>query len=104
GEGVAVVGGGDGGPPDTSLPGQLVIDGGEEFWDFEAKYLDEASGMEIPAPIPPVAAAEIRRLAAAAFDAVSCEGLARVDFFYTADGQILINEINTMPGMTPASR
>jgi hypothetical protein len=49
------------------------------------------------------AASEIRRLACAAFDAISCEGLARVDFFYTPAGQILVNEINTMPGMTPAS-
>jgi D-alanine-D-alanine ligase len=100
---VSVLEGIDGAPPDTSLPGQLIIDGGEEFWDFEAKYLDAASGMEIPAPIPAAASVEIRRLAAAAFDAVSCEGLARVDFFYTADGQILINEINTIPGLSPAS-
>ena len=47
--------------------------------------------------------AEIRRLAAAAFDAVSCEGLARVDFFYTSSGQVLVNEINTMPGLSPTS-
>src|SRR6185295_4708647 len=46
---------------------------------------------------------EIRRMACAAFDAISCEGLARVDFFYTPAGQVLVNEINTMPGMTPAS-
>jgi D-alanine-D-alanine ligase len=100
---VSVLQGENGAPPDTSVPGQLLIDGGEEFWDFEAKYLDSASGMAIPAPIPAAAATEIRRLAAAAFDAVSCEGLARVDFFYTPDGQILINEINTIPGLSPAS-
>jgi D-alanine-D-alanine ligase len=100
---VSVLQGIDGAPPDTSLPGQLLVDGGEEFWDFEAKYLDSASGMAIPAPIPDSAIAEIRRLAAAVFEAVSCEGLARVDFFYTSDGQILINEINTMPGLSPAS-
>jgi len=99
----SVLEGRDGGPPDTSLPGQLLIDGGEEFWDFEAKYLDEASGMAIPAPIPAEHQEEIRRMAALAFDAVSCEGLARVDFFYTPDGQILINEINTIPGLSPAS-
>jgi D-alanine-D-alanine ligase len=92
-----------GGLPDTSIPGQLLIEGGEEFWDFEAKYLDQASGMAIPAPIPAGALAEIRRLTADAFDAVSCEGLARVDFFYTPDGRILINEINTIPGLSPAS-
>jgi D-alanine-D-alanine ligase len=98
-----VLQGADGAPPETSMPGQLLVDGGEEFWDFEAKYLDAASGMAIPAPIPDSATAEIRRLAAAAFDAVSCEGLARVDFFYTTDGRILVNEINTMPGLSPAS-
>jgi D-alanine-D-alanine ligase len=100
---VSVLEGVDGAPPDTSLPGQLLVDGGEEFWDFEAKYLDPASGMAIPAPIPDAATAEIRRLAAAAFEAVSGEGLARVDFFYTRSGEILINEINTMPGLSPAS-
>jgi D-alanine-D-alanine ligase len=100
---VSVLEGENGSPPDTSLPGQLLIDGGEEFWDFEAKYLDSASGMAIPAPIPEAAIQEIRRLAALAFDAVACEGLARVDFFYTSDGEILVNEINTMPGLSPAS-
>jgi D-alanine-D-alanine ligase len=100
---VSVLEGIDGAPPDTSLPGQLVIEGGEEFYDFEAKYLDPAGSMAIPAPIPADAIAEIRRLAAAAFDAVSCEGLARVDFFYTSDGQVLLNEINTIPGLSPTS-
>ncbi len=100
---VSVLEGVDGGPPETSLPGQLLVDGGEEFWDFEAKYLDAASGMAIPAPIPDSAIAETRRLAAAAFEAVSCEGLARVDFFYTPGGEVIINEINTMPGLSPAS-
>ncbi len=93
----------DGGLPDTSVPGQLLLAGGEEFYDFEAKYLDSASEIVIPAPVPDAAAAEIRRLAAAAFDAVSREGLARVDFFYTSDGQIVLNEINTMPGLSPTS-
>jgi D-alanine-D-alanine ligase len=93
----------EGAPPDTSLPGQLTIEGGQEFFDFEAKYLDEASGMVIPAPIPTEHRQEIRRMAALAFEAVSCEGLARVDFFYTPDGQILINEINTIPGLAPTS-
>jgi D-alanine-D-alanine ligase len=93
----------EGAPPDTSLPGQLTIEGGQEFFDFEAKYLDEASGMVIPAPIPAEHRQEIRRMAALAFEAVSCEGLARVDFFYTPDGQILINEINTIPGLAPTS-
>jgi D-alanine-D-alanine ligase len=99
----AVLEGLDGAPPDTSMPGQLMVDGGEAFFDFEAKYLDDANGMAIPAPIPADHLEEVRRMAAAAFEAVSGEGLARVDFFYTPDGEILLNEINTMPGMTAAS-
>ena len=100
---VAVLEGIDGTDPDTSLPGELRLDGGEEFYDFEAKYLDQASGMLIPAPIPAGDAARIREMAAIAFKAVSAEGLARVDFFYTPDSHILVNEINTFPGMSPTS-
>ena len=100
---VSVLEGVAGGPPDTSLPGQMLIEGEDEFYDFGTKYLDPEDRMAIPAPIPADDASEIRRMAAEAFDAVSCEGLARVDFFYTAGGQILINEINTLPGMTPTS-
>jgi D-alanine-D-alanine ligase len=99
----AVLEGVDGGPPEASLPGQVMVGGGSDFYDFEAKYLADGTHMVIPAPIPDPAIAEVQRLACAAFDAISCEGLARVDFFYTPDGQVLINEINTMPGMTPAS-
>jgi D-alanine-D-alanine ligase len=99
----SVLEGEHGAPPDTSLPGELLIDGGEEFFDFEAKYLDQANGMAIPARIPVEHQQEIRRMAALAFEAVSGEGLARVDFFYTRDGQILINEINTIPGLSPTS-
>ncbi len=99
----AVLEGTDGGPPEASLPGQVLVGGDADFYDFRAKYLADETGMVIPAPIPDAAVAEIRRLACAAFDAISCEGLARVDFFYTPDGRIVVNEINTMPGMTPAS-
>lgn len=99
----AVLEGIDGGPAEASLPGQVVVDPGYEFYDFEAKYLAPDTGMVIPAPIPDSAIERIRGLACEAFDAISCEGLARVDFFYTSDGKILVNEINTMPGMTAAS-
>jgi D-alanine-D-alanine ligase len=100
---VAVLQGLDGAPPDISLPGELRLEGDEEFYDFEAKYLSGSSGMLIPAPIPAADLQRIREMAAVAFDAVSAEGLARIDFFYLPDGQILINEINTFPGMSPTS-
>jgi D-alanine--D-alanine ligase len=99
----AVLEGVDGGPPEASVPGQVLVSADADFYDFEAKYLADSATMQIPAPIPAGAADEIRQLACAAFDAISCEGLARVDFFYTTSGQVLVNEINTMPGMTAAS-
>jgi D-alanine--D-alanine ligase len=99
----AVLEGIDGAPPDASVPAQVVVGGGAEFYDFQAKYLAADTTMAIPAPIGDDATAEVRRLACAAFDAVSCEGLARVDFFCTHAGEIVLNEINTMPGMTSAS-
>ena len=99
----AVLEGLDGGPPEASVPGQVVVDAGSLFYDFEAKYLAQGTTMAIPAPIPATAAAQIRQMACTAFEAISCEGLARVDFFYTPAGAILVNEINTMPGMTPTS-
>ena len=99
----AVLEGLDGGSPEASAPGMIVVDPHATWYDFEAKYLAEESRMEIPAPIPSAAAARVRSLACAAFDAIDCEGLARVDFFYTPSGEVVVNEINTMPGMTPTS-
>jgi D-alanine-D-alanine ligase len=99
----AVLEGVDGGPPEASVPGQIVVDPHSAFYDFQAKYLGAESRMDIPAPIPAAATERIRQLACAAFEAISCEGLARVDFFYTPAGEIIVNEINTMPGMTPTS-
>jgi len=99
----AVLEGLDGGSPEASVPGMIVVDPHATWYDFEAKYLAEESRMEIPAPIPAAAAARVRSLACAAFDAIDCEGLARVDFFYTPSGEVVVNEINTMPGMTPTS-
>jgi D-alanine-D-alanine ligase len=99
----AVLEGLGGGAPEASVPGQIVVDPHSAFYDFDAKYLGAESRMDIPARIPAAAAERVRQLACAAFDAISCEGLARVDFFYTPAGEVLINEINTMPGMTPSS-
>lgn len=99
----AVLEGLDGGSPEASVPGMIVVDPRATWYDFEAKYLAAESQMQIPAPIPDLAAARLRSLACAAFDAIGCEGLARVDFFYTPAGEVIVNEINTMPGMTPSS-
>jgi D-alanine--D-alanine ligase len=99
----AVLEGIDGGPPDASVPAQVLVGGGADFYDFRAKYLEADTGLVVPPPIPGEHIEQIRQLACAAFEALSCEGLARVDFFYTPDGQIVLNEINTMPGMTSAS-
>jgi D-alanine-D-alanine ligase len=99
----AVLEGVDGGPTEASVPGQIITGPQSTWYDFEAKYLRPASRMEIPAPMPAEAAERVRALACAAFDALSCEGLARVDFFYTPAGEVVVNEINTMPGMTPTS-
>ncbi len=99
----AVLEGLDGAAPEASVPGMIVVDPHATWYDFEAKYLAAESRMEIPAPIPAGATERVRALACAAFDAIGCEGLARVDFFYTTSGEVLVNEINTMPGMTPSS-
>jgi D-alanine-D-alanine ligase len=99
----AVLEGVAGGAPEASVPGMIVVDPHSTWYDFEAKYLAGQSRMEIPAALPPAATEQVRSLACAAFDAISCEGLARIDFFYTSRGEVLVNEINTMPGMTPSS-
>ena len=91
--------------PRVSHVGEIEVtaDGGHEFYDFEAKYLDDGAVLSCPANVPDAIAAEVQRLAAAAFEALGCEGLARVDCFYTEGGDVVINEINTMPGFTPHS-
>ncbi|WP_159941891.1 MULTISPECIES: D-alanine--D-alanine ligase family protein [unclassified Nocardiopsis] len=92
----------DGGTPDVSLPAEIHVADGFDFYDFEAKYLSTSS-LTIPARIPEEATARLRAMAAEVFEAMGCEGLARVDFFYTDSGEILVNELNTMPGFTPSS-
>ncbi|HEX6338711.1 MAG TPA: D-alanine--D-alanine ligase family protein [Jiangellaceae bacterium] len=94
----------DGGPPEASVVGEIRVDETHEFYDFDAKYLDETHvHLDVPADLPEGVAQEVRALATRAFEALSCEGLARVDFFYTEDGSVLVNEVNTMPGFTPTS-
>jgi D-alanine-D-alanine ligase len=93
----------DDGPPEASLPAEVLMAGDHDFYDFETKYLDGGTRMAIPPDLPAEAIDEVRTIAAQAFEALDCEGLARVDFFHTPDGRWILNEINTMPGFTPAS-
>ncbi|MEU9747897.1 D-alanine--D-alanine ligase family protein [Streptomyces niveus] len=88
--------------PRASVPAEIPPVTSHEFYDFEAKYIDAAAGL-VPAPLTEEQTAEVQRLAVEAYDAVSCEGLVRADFFLTEDGGFVINEINTMPGFTPIS-
>jgi D-alanine-D-alanine ligase len=88
--------------PRASVPAEIPPVTSHGFYDFEAKYIDSAEGV-VPAPLTPEQTAEVQRLAVAAFDAASCEGLVRADFFLQDDGEFVINEINTMPGFTPIS-
>ena len=89
----------------ASVVGEIVVEEGtsHQFYDFEAKYLDGTSTNIVPADIPDVLAERIRAYAVQAFEAIGCEGLARVDFFLNGDGELVVNEINTMPGFTPYS-
>lgn len=87
----------------TSRPAEVVVLGEHEFYDFEAKYLDGSTRLDVPADIPSPVSDRIRALAVEAFQALQCEGLARVDFFLTESGEVLVNEVNTMPGFTPTS-
>lgn len=92
------------GPPEASVPGEVTVHGGHQFYDFAAKYLPgEGTELQVPADLPAAVTDEVRRMAVTTFEALSCEGLARVDFFYARDGSLLVNEINTMPGFTPSS-
>jgi D-alanine-D-alanine ligase len=99
---IAVLGGRPGQPSRASVAGEIVLSG-RDFYDFAAKYLD-APGVDLvcPAELSEAELAQMQELGIRAFDAIGGEGLARVDFFLTADG-FVVNEINTMPGFTPIS-
>jgi D-alanine-D-alanine ligase len=87
--------------PETSLPGEVLSH--TDWYDFEAKYTEGGMELRVPAPIEEVATARVRELAAAVFALAGCSGLARCDFFVEPGGEVLVNEINTMPGFTETS-
>jgi D-alanine-D-alanine ligase len=87
----------------ASVIGEIVVNPQFEFYDFEAKYLDDATTVKIPADVSEEDSQAIQIAAMQAFDALGCAGLARCDFFYTDHNEIIINEINTLPGFTGTS-
>jgi D-alanine-D-alanine ligase len=92
-----------GGPPDASLLAEVRVVKEHEFYDFEAKYLDDSCEFDIPARLPDHVTRQIQEYARRTFTALDCAGLARVDFFVAGDSTIYLNEINTMPGFTLSS-
>ncbi|MFT4166509.1 MAG: D-alanine--D-alanine ligase family protein [Microlunatus sp.] len=99
-----VLGGLDGADPEASQVAEIRVHTASGFYDFDAKYLpEEQVDLDVPADVDADIAAEVRRLAVRTFEAVGCEGLARVDVFVTHDRRVYVNEINTMPGFTALS-
>ncbi len=93
-----------GGAPEASVVGEVAVTDGRAFYDFEAKYLDpHAVALTCPADVDDATAEAVRATALRSFEALGCEGLARVDVFVEPDGRVLVNEVNTMPGFTPSS-
>ena len=94
----------DGGRPTASQVAEIRVHSASGFYDFAAKYLpEEQVDLDVPADVTPELAAEVQDLALRTFEAIGCEGLARVDVFVTAEGRVVVNEINTMPGFTEHS-
>jgi D-alanine-D-alanine ligase len=95
------------GLPEVSLPAEIRLRPGTDWYDFSAKYLDDAVEFDVPADLTPEQTAAVQETARRAYLAMDCRGLARVDFFLgtDADGadRLVINEVNTMPGFTPIS-
>jgi D-alanine-D-alanine ligase len=88
--------------PIASLPGEIIVQ--QDFYSYDAKYIDEKGArFEIPARLPKAVVQKIRGLALRSYRVLGCEGMARVDFFLRANGEVLVNEINTIPGFTKIS-
>ncbi|MEU5787034.1 D-alanine--D-alanine ligase family protein [Micromonospora purpureochromogenes] len=92
-----------GGAPEASVLAEVRVVSGHDWYDFEAKYIDDACEYDIPAGLPDEVTRQVREYATRAFTALDCSGLARVDFFVTPELDVYLNEINTMPGFTPTS-
>jgi D-alanine-D-alanine ligase len=95
---LAVLGNDD---PVASLPGEILTSG--EFYDYDSKYLDEGTRLVVPAELEPEVVEGLQRMAVTAFRAIDCAGMARVDFFVREPRELIVNEINTIPGFTSVS-
>ncbi len=99
-----VLQGHDGAEARTTIPGEVKVGEDLEFYDYEAKYFGKGTVViDVPAALPDHLLEEVREIAARSFTALSLEGLARVDTFVTETGEVMVNEVNTMPGFTPYS-
>jgi D-alanine-D-alanine ligase len=103
-----VLAGVDGGLPEASLPAEIRLRPGTDWYDFDAKYLEDAVEFDVPADLTPAQIAAVQEMSRRAFLAMDCRGLARVDFFLatdpaTGEDRLVVNEVNTMPGFTPIS-
>jgi D-alanine-D-alanine ligase len=102
-----VLAGRAGGPPEASLPAEIRLKPGTDWYDFDAKYLEDAVEFDVPAGLTPEQTRMVQEASRRAYLAMDCEGLARVDFFLGTgpDGRerLVVNEVNTMPGFTPIS-
>ena len=87
--------------PIASLPGEIIAN--QEFYSYDAKYISQESVVEIPAKLPRATIKKIQELAVKTFKILNCEGMGRVDFFIKKNGQVIVNEINTIPGFTNIS-
>ena len=86
----------------ASVPGEVIVKA--DFYSYDAKYIDEHGAViKIPADMPKAVAKKIQAIAVKTFQVLSCEGLSRVDFFLKDNGDVLVNEINTIPGFTSIS-
>ncbi|MCS6710850.1 D-alanine--D-alanine ligase [Brachybacterium sp. EF45031] len=99
-----VLEGRDGEAPRTTAPGEVILGDDLDFYDYESKYFGKGTvTIQVPAELTPEQSDRVRQVAAEAFTALRLEGLARVDVFVTRQGEVVVNEVNTMPGFTPFS-
>ncbi|SDX67513.1 D-alanine-D-alanine ligase [Modestobacter sp. DSM 44400] len=103
-----VLAGVGGGLPEASLPAEIRLRSGTDWYDFDAKYLEDAVEFDVPADLTAAQTAAVQEMSRRAYLAMDCRGLARVDFFLTTDpatgvDRLVVNEVNTMPGFTPIS-